>query len=91
MRLGELDQESRERYEIPEHISGVVIHEVVPGSRADNAGLRPGTVIMEVARKPVSKAKEAVQAIAKAEGDILLRIFAGQVANYLVVKQLADK
>ena len=91
VRLGELDQESRERYEIPEHISGVVIHEVVPGSRADHAGLRPGTVIMEVARKPVSKAKEAVQAIAKAEGDILLRIFAGQGANYLVVKQLADK
>jgi serine protease Do len=33
--------------------SGVVINDVQPGSRAANAGLRPGDVIVEIDRKPV--------------------------------------
>jgi serine protease Do len=87
VRLGELDQETRERFEIPEHISGVVIHEVMPDSRADKAGIKPGTVIMEINRTPISKAKEVAPAIAQSEGDILLRIFAGQTPSYVVIKQ----
>ncbi len=90
VRLGELDQESRERFEIPEHIQGVIIHEVMPQSRADKAGLKPGTVIMEVDRVVVTKAKEAVKAISKSDGDLLLRVYAGPGPSYIVVKKDQD-
>jgi serine protease Do len=87
VRLGDLDQETRERFEIPESISGAVIHEVVPESRADKAGLKPGTVIMEINRVPITKAKDVGQMMGKAEGDVLLRIFAGQTPTYMVIKR----
>ena len=38
---------------IPSQVNGAVIENVRPGSPADDAGLAPGDVIVEVDRKPV--------------------------------------
>ncbi len=59
-----------------EDLSGVVVMEVKPGSLAAEAGIRAGTLIMEVNRKPVRNVKEFNEAIEKSKGDgkALLRV-----------------
>lgn len=90
VRLGEIDQEARERFEIPKSVHGVVIAEVVPGSRAADAGLQPGNVILEVDRQPVTKPADAVAAIGKNKGDLMLRLWAQDGTRFVVVKERKD-
>jgi serine protease Do len=90
VRLGEIDQEARERFEIPKSVHGVVIGEVVPGSRAADAGLQPGNVILEVDRQPVTKPADAVAAIGKNKGDLMLRLWTQDGTRFVVVKERKD-
>ena len=54
---------------------GVVVAEVASGSPAEEAGLRPGMLILEVNRKEVSGMRDFEQAIEKGqEGNMLLRV-----------------
>ena len=43
---------------------GAVVEQVEPGSPADNAGLQPGDIILEVNRKPVQSASDVQKALA---------------------------
>lgn len=52
-----------------EDLSGVVVMEVRPGSPAADAGIRAGTLIMEVNRSPVRNVREFEEAIDKASAD----------------------
>lgn len=90
VRLGEIDQEARERFEIPKSVQGVVIAEVVPGSRAADAGLQPGNVILEVDRQVVTKPADAVSAIGKNHGDLMLRLWTPDGTRFVVVKERKD-
>ena len=68
---------------------GVVVTGVQPASAAAAAGLRPGMIITEVNRKPVSNAKDFDAAI-KAEDDansLLLLVQAGGRSQYLVLQK----
>jgi serine protease Do len=60
---------------------------VRPGSPADDAGLTPGDVILEVNRKPVDGAANATSAVHAAPNgkDILLLIWSHGGASYRVV------
>jgi serine protease Do len=51
-----------------ENLSGVVVSRVEPGSLADLAGIAPGTLIMEVDRKPIANTEEFEEAVGKAAG-----------------------
>lgn len=51
---------------------GAVVTEVAPGSPAQRASLRPGDVILEVNRRPVASAEEAVRAVAGEDSVLLL-------------------
>jgi serine protease Do len=65
---------------------GAVVTEVVPGSRAAKAGLRAEDVIVEVNRKPVSTAEEAITAIKESsKGGQLLRIRRGGNARFVTI------
>jgi len=57
-------------------LDGVIVSQVEPGSEADQKGIAPGTLIMEVDRKPVKNIKDFNEAIEKAakEGTILLLV-----------------
>ena len=61
--LGPLTPELRARLEVPGEIEGVVIREVQPGSPANEAGLRPGDVIIGVGNQKVATPAEAGKAI----------------------------
>lgn len=65
---------------------GALVSAVQAGSRADQAGLEPGDVILEANRKPVKKPEDLVSA-AKAAGKnaLLLRVARGEAAVFVVI------
>lgn len=87
--VGDIDPEARKQYEIPENVKGVVILQVDPESPSAAAGLKPGDVIHEVARQPVTTAKEAVELSEKLKGEtkVLLRVSSRGGSRYVVVER----
>jgi serine protease Do len=67
--LGELTDEMRERFELGQQASGVVITEVKPGSSAAEKGLQPGDVIVEVDQEEVTTPAEVAEKVAAAEDE----------------------
>jgi serine protease Do len=71
---------------LPQGIRGALITEVAPGSRADQAGLQPEDVILEVNRKPVQSAAEAVAALKANPGSAqILRIRRGGTTRFVTI------
>jgi serine protease Do len=74
----DLDVETRRELSIPNSVRGVLVTDVEENSNAAEAGLRPRDVIIEINRRPVHNAEEAITLSEKAESDsILLRIWRG--------------
>jgi serine protease Do len=82
-----LSPDARQQFRIPETVKGAVIENVRPGSPADDAGLAPGDVILEINRKPVDDAQNFVSQVSSAPDgkDILLLVWANGGASYRVV------
>ena len=75
-----------ERIGVDVKTKGAVITGVRDGSPAEDAGLRQGDVIVEVDRKPVASADDAVRALTtNRAGGHLLRVRRGDVAMFVVV------
>jgi serine protease Do len=73
--LADMTPDMREQIRAPHNLQGAVIEQVQPGSSADNAGLQPGDVIVEVDRKPVRSAadvRQALSSIPKGKDALLL-------------------
>ena len=68
--------------------SGVVITQVVPGSLAASAGLKPGMLISEVDRKKIANVGQFVSAVneAKERGSVLLLVSTGRYSRYVVLR-----
>ena len=77
----------RQQYNVPERVQGAAIESVRPGSPADDAGLAPGDVILEVNRHPVQDADNFMnQMHAVPQGkDILLLVWSNGGSSYRVV------
>ena len=65
--LADLNSDTRDQLQAPNDLHGAVIGNVQPGSPADNAGLQRGDVILEVNRRPVQSASDAVKELGKVE------------------------
>jgi serine protease Do len=86
--VAELTADVRQQLHIPSQVNGVAVESVRPASPAEDAGLTPGDVILEVDRKPVASAEQFVnEAHAVAEGkDLLLLVWSRGNASYRVVR-----
>src|SRR6516225_3482230 len=73
--LADMTSDLREQLQAPDDVKGAVVERVVPGSPADNAGLRPGDVILSVNRQQtpsVSQVKKALADIPLGQDALLL-------------------
>ncbi|HWQ91413.1 MAG TPA: DegQ family serine endoprotease [Clostridia bacterium] len=74
--VADLEPQVRRQFGIQNNVRGALVVTVDPNSNAAEAGLRPGDIIVEVNRKPVTNAQQAVELSRKAEGErILLRVW----------------
>lgn len=94
--VSDLDNRTRQQLRIPPQIQGALVTEVDPDSKAAEAGLREGDVILEINRQPVTNADEAVRLSERAKGDrVLLRIYTVQngqgATDYLSVEATRKK
>jgi serine protease Do len=85
--VADLDKDAREQLNVPAQVHGVAIQSVRPASPAEDAGLAPGDVILEVNRKPVSSAENFVSDVhANPAGkDLLLLVWSKGNASYRII------
>jgi serine protease Do len=85
--VGDLTSDVRQQLSIPDNVKGVAVESVRPASPADDAGLAPGDVILELNRQPVSSADKFVTAVRanSANKDMLLLVWSHGGASYRVV------
>ena len=67
--------------------SGVLVAEVVPGSRAANAGLRAGDVIEQVDRKPVTSGDELRTALSSGDRPAVLLVHRAAATLFLTIER----
>ena len=79
--------EIRQQLNIPTEVNGAAVESVRPASPAEDAGLAPGDVILEVNRHPVQSADKFASEVhsAPAGKDILLLVWSKGGASYRVV------
>jgi serine protease Do len=65
--VADLDNETREQLNVPSRTKGAVITSVDPDSPSARAGLRQGDVILEINKKPVHSAQDAIDLTSKTE------------------------
>jgi len=72
----DLDSRARRQVDIPNNVRGAVVTNVDPDSKAAEAGLRPGDVIVEINRQPVRNSDDAANLAQRAKNDrLLLRVW----------------
>ena len=91
--VSDLTSDARQQLEVPGQVHGVAVQSVRPASPADDAGLAPGDVILEVDRKPVASADQFVSAVhANSPGkDLLLLVWSKGNATYRLLRPEAAK
>jgi serine protease Do len=81
-----LDRAARQKFSIPEKLrSGVVVTKVDPASRAAQAGVRPGDVVVEVNQQAVKDTKGFRSLIAKDKAKTLLLINRKGMTVYVAI------
>ncbi|HEY9174274.1 MAG TPA: DegQ family serine endoprotease [Verrucomicrobiae bacterium] len=85
--VDDLDVRTRRQFNIPNSVDGALVSNVDQDSPAAAAGLRPGDVIVEINRRPVANADEAIRLSRRVDGDtVLLRVWSQGGSRYVVVK-----
>jgi serine protease Do len=86
--VADLDREARDRYRVPADLRGVLVVGVEQDSAAFRSGLREGDVILEINRKRVTSAGEAVALTEKqTDKTTLLRVWSRGASRFLVVDE----
>ena len=87
--VGNIDARARQQLSLPSNLNGAIVTGIDETSAAFEAGLREGDVILEINRKPVGSADDAVELSAKNDkkGSVLLRVWSRGGTRYVVVKE----
>jgi serine protease Do len=86
--LESITPEHRRAFDIGADVAqGMVVTGVDPRSAASRAGLRPGDVLVEVNRSPVTTPKQLQDAYAKAKGNVLLLVNRRGSTVFLVIRR----
>ena len=85
--VGDLTQDTRQQLNVPDNVHGAVVENVRPASPADDAGLQPGDIILQVDRKPTASASQFVNEVhGNGENqDLLLLVWSKGNASYRTV------
>jgi serine protease Do len=86
--VGDIDAATKQQLKLPANLNGAVITQVDPNSAAYESGLREGDVILEINRKPVKSAEDAVQLTENVKDKrTLLRVWSKGGSRYVVVDE----
>jgi serine protease Do len=82
--VGNLTADARQQINAPDQVHGVVVQSVRPASPAEDAGIQPGDVIMEVNRKPAESADQFANEVHNNQSgkDLLLLVWSKGNASY---------
>jgi serine protease Do len=85
--VNDLTPDIRQQLNVPSSVNGAAVQSVRPASPAEDAGLAPGDVILEVNRHPITDASKFASEVhaAPAGKDILLLVWSRGGATYRVV------
>jgi serine protease Do len=85
--VNDLTADVRQQLNVPAQVNGAAVEGVRPASPAEDAGLTPGDIILEVNRHPVQSAEKFVSEVhaAPAGKDILLLVWSKGNATYRIV------
>jgi len=86
--VGDITADIRDQLDLPAGLKGAVITDVDPESASAKAGLSKGDVIMDLNRRPVRNADEAVKLSAEIPGPkVLVHVWHGGSSRYVVVDE----
>jgi serine protease Do len=85
--MSDLTPDVRQQMNIPDSVKGAAIAQVKPGSPAEDAGLQPGDVILEVNRRSTPSASDVASSIKGVPSgkQVLLLVWSNGGASYRVV------
>lgn len=85
--VDDVTSDVRQQLNLPDNLHGAAIAQVRPGSPADEAGLAPGEVVVQVDRKPVTSAEQFADAVHAnpANKDLLLLVWSKGGESYIVI------
>jgi serine protease Do len=90
--VGDLNADTRQQINAPDSLHGAVVENVRPASPAEDAGLQPGDVVLQVNRKPTSSASQFVNQIHSNPGDqdLLLLVWSKGSTSYRTLHPNSD-
>lgn len=90
--VDDLNADARQQLQLPSEVKGAAVANVRPGSPAEDAGLQPGDIVVEVNRKPVDSAEQFASAVhaSPAGKDLLLLVWSKGGTSYRVVHPTED-
>jgi serine protease Do len=91
--VSNLTADARQQINAPDQLHGVVVESVRPASPADDAGIQPGDVILEVNRKPAESASQFAQEVhSNQDGKaLLLLVWSKGNASYRTIEPAQDQ
>jgi len=91
--VANLTADARQQINAPDQLHGVLVQSVRPASPADDAGIQPGDVILEVNRKPAESASEFASAVHQNQDGraLLLLVWSKGNASYRTIHPDQDE
>jgi serine protease Do len=85
--MSDITPDMRQQLGLPDNVKGAAIQSVRPGSPAEDAGLQPGDVIVQVNRHDVDSANQAVASVRSIPNgqDVLLLVWSKGGESYRVL------